>query len=136
MSRMQPGYEFTEAGPRSRTDYEARETRGDEPFAVIDMPGAFETYWTGSGVMAGEPYSADEDMEVGARLAAGAFRYGKTIKRGMGCSIRMKLYTREAVEVLLDYAETCATANRGGDMEWSEYRAALSLAAGCREALA
>lgn len=103
---------------------------------TIDMPGAFETFWTGTGVAQGQVYvDDDEALEAGAKELRHAYDVGKSIRRGRGYSMRLTLTTPEAVEVLRDYADVCISSNLGGDVDYAEVRAARALVVRCNAAL-
>jgi hypothetical protein len=103
---------------------------------TIDVPGAFECFFTGSGAYAGDPYSNDPEPEQGARDLVAAWKEAPTIRRGKGHSIRVTLPSVFAALVLAEYAEACLTSNYGGDVEQSEVRAARAVHARIEEATA
>ena len=105
---------------------------------VIDMPGAFVTYWTGTGVAQGQEWSSVPEEEAGARELRAAFDNCETLKRGFGFTHRLTLRSREAVVVLCEYAETCVSINEsvGSDeREYAELRAARKIIGQCEAAL-
>jgi len=90
---------------------------------IVDMPGAFDGYFSGTGVAQGEGYSMNADLERGGRELEAAYKSSRRIKRGKGYSLRLALPSVEAAQVLAEYAETCITVNLGGGDDHSEIRA-------------
>ena len=105
------------------------------PVYTIDMPGAFECFWTGTGVAQGQRYSDDADLERGALELKLAYEQGQVIPRGKGRSIRLTLPSEEAVQVLWEYAAVLLDSNLGGDQEHTEMRAARNVMARCVKAV-
>ena len=103
----------------------------------ISMPGAFITFWTGTGVVSGDPYSDDPDEERGARELREAWLACRSVKRGRGLSYKLTLPSPDAVLVLLGYAATCIMLNETGSDEpdHSELGAARKVFARCEQAL-
>lgn len=91
---------------------------------TIDVPGAFETYFTGSGVYAGETYTDEPEIERGAKELREAWLNGRTIRRGKGHTLRVELPSVEATVVLAEYAMWCLGVNYGGDRDYAEIAAA------------
>ena len=94
---------------------------------TVDMPGAMSTWWSGTGVIAGERYSDSPAEQAGAEEIARAWRERQVIRRGKGHSLRLTVSDPHALGVLADYAETLISINEGGDMDHSEVRAARTL---------
>lgn len=106
------------------------------PPLVIDMPGAFETFWTGTGVAQGQPWSTVPEEEAGARELLAAWNNRRTIKRGFGVTHRLILRSREAVMCLCEYAEANVNINQQGsaeEREYAELRAARRIIEQCEE---
>lgn len=101
---------------------------------VVDLPGAFEAYFSGTGVVAGDLYSTDPEQERGAAELRAAWDERESIKRGKGHSDRLTLPSVEAVVVLAEYASTCISSNYGGDLDYSEVAAARKVIARCSAA--
>jgi len=89
----------------------------------IDVPGAFETYFSGTGVMAGQQYTDEPEIERGARELRVAWLAARRITRGRGYSLRLELPSDEAACVLAEYAMWCLGAN-ADEPEYSEMDAA------------
>jgi hypothetical protein len=79
----------------------------------VDMPGAFDSFFSGSGVAQGERYSEEGSLlTIGGRLLTEAYQAAGRVKRGRGYIVPLRLsgaaeVVRAALEVLIDYAETC-----------------------------
>lgn len=96
---------------------------GSAPYEV-SVPGAFETFFSGTGVVAGNRYSDNPEEERGAAELRAAWNARTVTLRGRGCSLGLVLPSIEAAVVLAEYAATCLHANHGGDPEYSEIGAA------------
>jgi hypothetical protein len=96
-----------------------------EAFEVF-VPGAFETFFSGTGVVAGDPYSQDPAMERGAKELREAWQGRTTFKRGRGRVYGLRLTSVEAAVVLAEYAEVCLMLNsqQHGENDHSEKTAA------------
>jgi hypothetical protein len=90
---------------------------------TLNVPGAFHTFLSGTGAVAGNVYS-DGAIERGARELRAAYLGSREIRRGRGYSLRLELPSVEAVVVLAEYADACLHSNYGGDMDHSEVAAA------------
>lgn len=95
------------------------------PFTV-DVPGAFDSFFGGTGVMAGDPYSRHAEQQRGADELRAAWLAGTYVRRGKGHSIRLTLPSLEAVVVLAEYADACLAAN-SDEPDYSEVRAARAI---------
>jgi hypothetical protein len=93
----------------------------------VFIPGAFETYFDGTGVVAGDPYSTDPDQERGAQELRQAWKERTTFKRGRGYLYGVRLSSIDAALVLAEYAGWCISANYGGDVDHTEVRGARTV---------
>jgi len=105
----------------------------DSAFTIM-VPGAFDTFLSGTGVVQGDPWSSDPEQESDAAGMRAAYVSRKVIPRGRGYSMQMALPTIGAVVVLAEYAVACLNANQYGDMDYSEMAAARKLLERCSEA--
>lgn len=82
-------------------------TEPAESIAVVSVsvPGAFESFFTGTGVYAGQTWSDDPDEERAAQELAAAWRDARHVKRGKGKSIELMHLSLGAALVLAEYAE-------------------------------
>ena len=94
---------------------------------TIDVPGALVTFLDGSGAVQGDPYSQHPDSERGAQELRAAYKAASSVRRGRGYALRLELPSIDAVLVLAEYAATCLSANYGGDLDYSEARAARAV---------
>lgn len=86
---------------------------------TIELPGKFDSFFSGTGVVAGDPYSDDPLLETGARLLEAAYHDRYLIRRGKGYSLRLDIGSHAtseeivtaALHVLWDYADSCLVAN-------------------------
>lgn len=82
---------------------------------TIDLPGKFDSFFSGSSVGQGQT-----DMKVsgypGAPGLYKAYTEARHIKRGKGYSLRLTIpvdeHTRDVLDCLWDYADTCAVVNQ------------------------
>ena len=89
----------------------------------VFVPGAFETFFSGTGVVAGDPYSSDPEQERGAAELREAWQGRTTFRRGRGYTLGLRLPSIEAAVVLAEYAEACLSAN-SDEPDYSEVAAA------------
>ncbi len=94
---------------------------------TVDIPGAFDTFFTGTGCYAGQPYTSDPEMERGSRELAAAYRSARHITRGKGYTLRAELPSIEAAVVLAEHAVWCIGRN-ADEPEYSEMSAARKVA--------
>jgi len=87
-------------------------------------PGAFETFFSGTGVVAGEPFSDDPVEQAAAEQVRQAYRESTSFKRGKGYLFGLRLESVEAVAIVASYADWCIHSNYGGEVEHTEVRAA------------
>lgn len=96
------------------------------PVYTVDVPGAFETFFTCTGTYVGQRYSNDPDLELGSQKLRQAWLAAKTIKRGRGHTIRLECLSAEAAVVLAEYAHWCLSAN-SDEPDYSEVAAARTV---------
>lgn len=82
---------------------------------TVDLPGAFDSFFGGTGVAAGQGYSTDDDLERGARGLEAAYKTARRIRRGKGYALRLEISTVEGAAVLAAYADACLVTNAGAD---------------------
>lgn len=122
---------------RSRLDCVDYRVREPQHLYTVMMPGAFDSFWTGTGVAQGQQWSDDPAEEAGARQLRRAWERAYAQRVGKGHR-RMLQLTRAAVQVLADYADACISSIEGSSDEGlgSELRAARQLRERCDRVLA
>jgi hypothetical protein len=100
---------------------------------TVDVPGAFDTYFSGTGVVAGQPYSDDADTERGAQELRTAWEERRVIRRGRGYTMRLELPSTHAVLVLAEHGEWCLSRN-SDEPDYSEVAAAWKVIDRCAAA--
>lgn len=122
---------------RSRLDCVDYRVREPQQLYTVMMPGAFDSFWTGTGVAQGQQWSDDPVEEAGARQLRRAWERAYAQRVGKGHR-RMLHLTAAAVQVLADYADACISSIEGSSDEGlgSELRAARQLRERCDRVLA
>jgi hypothetical protein len=87
---------------------------------TIDLPGKFDNFFSGSSVGQGQ----FDGSYPGGECLYKAYMESKRITRGKGYSLRLTIpvdeHTRDVLDCLRDYGETCISANKdstGSDNE-------------------
>lgn len=92
---------------------------------VIDLPGKFDSFFSGSSVAQNpKNYSHEADSQAGAEHLHAAYIDREMIPRGKGHSLRLRLagpfdLVESALDVLTDYTDACRVAN--GDAAGDRY---------------
>ena len=90
---------------------------------TIDVPGAFDSYFSGTGIGQGQELESESD-----RAFYAAYRGAKTIRSGKGYRLRMAV-DLDGAATLAEYADFCIGANSQtyGENNGSELAAARTL---------
>lgn len=96
----------------------------------VFAPGAFDSFLSGTSVIAGEPWSTDPEQQRGADELRQAYREATTFRRGKGYVFGLRLPSIEAACVLAGYAEACIISGTAvGDADERRYYASEVAAA-------
>lgn len=108
--------------------------RNDGPI-TLQIPGAFDGYFSGSSIGQGIPEQWDP-TSAGARVLSDAYVTARSVRRGRAVSIHLRGLTVDACRVLRQIAEDCLEVNRFGDKDPTEMRAARIVLERAEEAIA